>query len=146
MDVPADLLSKLERYCAYQERSEAEVRKKIGTLAGSVAQGDEIIRRLKEHDFLNEERFAETYIRSKLKDQWGKLKIRQGLYQKGVAPDVINEQMANIDEEAYHDMLLQAMAKWKRLNAGDADNRSKLIKAMLSKGFAMDEIMPLITS
>ncbi|MCR4681428.1 MAG: recombination regulator RecX [Bacteroidales bacterium] len=146
MDVPVELLNKLERYCAYQERSEAEVRKKLGSLAASVAQGDEIIRLLKENDFLNENRFAEIFIRSKLKDHWGKLKIRQGLYQKGVTAEIINEQMSYIDDDAYNAMLQEAMDKWKRLNAKDADNRSKLIKSMLSKGYAMDEIMPLLKS
>lgn len=144
MDIPAELLAKLERYCAYQERSEAEVRKKMGTLAVPVAMADEIVKELKACDFLNETRFAETYVRSKLKEKWGKLKIRQGLYQKGIAAEVIQEQMDLIDDDQYMDVVRDTIEKWKRLNSKDADNRPKLIRLMLSKGFAMDDFMSLL--
>jgi len=143
MDIPADILSKLEHYCAYQERSEAEVRKKMGAFAVSVAMGDEIIRLLKENDFLNEKRFAEVFIRSKVKDHWGKLKIRQGLYAKGVPAEIINEQMACMDEDSYQAMLLETIEKWKKQNPGEVKNTPKMIRFMLSKGFSMEEIMPL---
>ncbi len=144
MDIPAELLAKLERYCAYQERSEAEVRKKMGTLAVPVAMADEIVKELKACDFLNETRFAGTYVRSKLKEKWGKLKIRQGLYQKGIAAEVIQEQMDLIDDDQYMDVVCDTIEKWKRLNSKDADNRPKLIRHMLSKGFAMDDFMSLL--
>ena len=144
MDIPADILSKMERYCAYQERSEVEVRKKLGTLAVSATMSDEVVRVLKEDDFLNEHRFAEVFIRSKVKDHWGKLKIRQGLYAKGIPAEIINEQMDLIDEEAYQEMLRESIDKWKRLNAKDADNKPKLVRHILSKGFAIEEIMSIL--
>ena len=144
MDIPAELLAKLERYCAYQERSEAEVRKKMGTLAVPVAMADEIVKELKAGDFLNEPRFAETYVRSKMKEKWGKLKIRQGLYLKGIDAEIIQEQMENIDDEEYMDVVRETIEKWKRLNSKEADNRPKLIRHMLSKGFAMDDFMTLL--
>lgn len=144
MDIPAELIAKMERYCAYQERSEADVRKKMGTLAVPVAMADEIVKELKAGDFLNEPRFAETYVRSKLKEKWGKLKIRQGLYQKGIDADVIQEQMDQIEDEQYMEIVRATVEKWKRLNSQESDNRPKLIRHMLSKGFAMDDFMSLL--
>lgn len=141
MDIPADIISKMERYCAYQDRSETEVRKKLGSLAVSATLSDEIVKILKEGDFLNETRFAEVFIRSKVKDHWGKFKIREGLYAKGIPAEIINEQMDMIDEEAYCEMVRETIDKWKRLNAEDEDNKPKLIRHMLSKGFAIEEIM-----
>lgn len=141
MDIPADIISKMERYCAYQDRSETEVRKKLGSLAVSATLSDEIVKILKDGDFLNETRFAEVFIRSKVKDHWGKFKIREGLYAKGIPAEIINEQMDMIDEEAYREMVRETIDKWKRLNAEDEDNKPKLIRHMLSKGFAIEEIM-----
>ena len=102
---------------------------------------DEVVRVLKEDDFLNEHRFAEIFIRSKVKEHWGKLKIRQGLYTKGIPADIINEQMEQMDEEAYQEMLRENIDKWKRLNAADVENKPKLIRHMLTKGFSIEEIM-----
>lgn len=141
MDIPADVIGKMERYCAYQERSEVEVRKKLGTLAVSATMSDEVVRLLKEGDFLNEQRFAEVFIRSKVKDHWGKLKIRQGLYAKGIPAEVINEQMEQIDETAYQAMTAETVEKWRRQNPEEADNKPKLIRHLLSKGFSIEEIM-----
>lgn len=141
MDIPADVIGKMERYCAYQERSEVEVRKKLGTLAVSATMSDEVVRLLKEGDFLNEQRFAEVFIRSKVKDHWGKLKIRQGLYAKGIPAEVINEQMEQIDETAYQAMTAETVEKWKRQNPEEAHNKPKLIRHLLSKGFSIEEIM-----
>ena len=120
------------------------MRKKMGTLAVPVAMADEIVKELKAGDFLNEPRFAETYVRSKLKEKWGKLKIRQGLYQKGIDADVIQEQMDQIEDEQYMEIVRATVEKWKRLNSQESDNRPKLIRHMLSKGFAMDDFMSLL--
>lgn len=141
MDVPADILSKMERFCAFQERSEAEVRKKLCASPLSSGQRDEIIRRLKENDFLNEPRFVELFIRSKIKDQWGKYKIRQALLAKGIPIPMVDDGMLAVDDDLYAQMLTNSIEKWKRTHDQDAENRNKLIHYLLSRGFAMDEII-----
>lgn len=141
MDVPADILNKLERYCAFQERSEVEVRKKLRDTPLSSGQRDEIIRRLKENDFLNEQRFVEIFVRSKIKDQWGKYKIRQALFAKGIPTPMVDEAMAAVDEDLYAEMLNNCIDKWKRMHPEEAENRNKLMHFLLSRGFATDEII-----
>ena len=141
MDVPSDILTKMERYCAFQERCESEVRKKLCETPISVAQRDEIIRRLKENDFLNEQRFVKTFVRSKLHEQWGKLKIRDGLFQKGAEASIVNEQIDSIDDEEYDAILHAAIEKWKRLHPADAENRNKILHGLLTKGFEVGEIL-----
>ncbi len=144
MDVPVELLSKLERYCAFQERCEFDIRKKLTSMPCSVAQRDEIIRRLKEHDFLNEQRYVETFVRSKLHEQWGKLKIRQALYVKNIAPSLIDENMNSMDEDAYAQMIAEVVEKWKKLHSADVGNRPKLFRYMLTRGFTIQEVMSVI--
>ncbi len=141
MDVPADIMTQMERFCAYQERCEQEVRRKLCATPISVAQREEIIRRLHEHDFLNEQRFVETFIRSKLHDHWGKLKIREGLFQKGADPTMVQEQINAIDADEYTRILQESIDKWKRQHPADADNRNKLLHGLLSKGFEVSDIL-----
>ena len=51
-------LQKLKQYCAYQERSHAEVQQKLWDLGVRRAEHDEILSTLIEENYLNEERFA----------------------------------------------------------------------------------------
>lgn len=147
MDVPADVLMKMERYCAYQERCEADVRKKMTGLAISSSQREEILRRLKDQNFIDDHRFAALFVRGKMREnQWGRLKLRQGLYAKGVAPEIIDEAISGIDSEEYQQMLADTVAKWKRLNQADADDRSKLIRSLLTKGYEMGEILSFLNA
>ncbi len=140
-----EILNKMERYCAGQERCEQDVRKKLAPFALPSLQLEDIIGRLKASDFLNETRYAELFVRSKLKDQWGKLKIRQALLSKRIAPEAIDGIMDSIDPGQYRQVLDDTMAKWLRLHPEDPVNgRAKLIRAMLTKGFAIDEVMSAI--
>lgn len=141
MDVPADILSKLERFCAFQERCESDVRKKLTSMPCSVAQRDEIIRRLREHDFLNDRRFVEVFVRSKVHECWGKLKIRQALFAKSVDVQLIDEFLNAIDEAEYAQMIADVVMKWKRMHSDEADDRQKLFRYMLTRGFSIGEVM-----
>lgn len=141
MDVPADILTKLEHFCAFQERCESEVRKKLTTMPCSVAQRDEIIRRLREHDFLNDQRYVETFVRSKIHEQWGKLKIRQALHAKSVDAQLIDEYLDAIDEDDYKKMLGDAIDKWKRQHNAEENDKPKLFRYLLTRGFSTSEVM-----
>ncbi len=140
-----EILGKMERYCAGQERCEQDVRRKLAPFALPSVQLEDIIGRLKASDFLNETRYTELFVRSKLKDQWGKLKIRQALSLKRIAPETIDGIIDGIDPELYRKMLDDTIAKWLRLHPEEPVNgRAKLIRAMLTKGFAIEEVMPAI--
>ena len=80
---PEAALQKLQAYCAYQERCHQEVSAKLADLGMYGDKADEIISKLIENNFLNEERFAIAYARGKFRiKQWGKIRIRQGLKQR----------------------------------------------------------------
>jgi len=56
---------KLEHYCAYQERCHQEVQQKLKSMNMIPEASDVIIVHLLQHNFLNEERFAKTFVRGK---------------------------------------------------------------------------------
>ena len=81
-----EAFSKLLKYCSYQERCHEEVRAKLISLKVYGNDLDNIITRLIEHNFLNEERFAKTYAGSKFRQmQWGKTKITYQLKFKKIS-------------------------------------------------------------
>ena len=101
-----DIKVKIERYCAFQERSHLEVRNKLVQLG---ARGDDLelfIGHLLEFNFLNELRFAEAYTSGKMRIKaWGRNKIKTGLRAKGVNDNVIRLAFKEIDEEEEREIL-----------------------------------------
>ncbi|MDC1230189.1 RecX family transcriptional regulator, partial [bacterium] len=67
---------KLENYCAYQERCHKEVRSKLMEMRMIPQVVDTIIVHLITHNFLNEERFAKSFVRGKFRiKKWGKVRL-----------------------------------------------------------------------
>lgn len=95
-------LQKLKHYCAYQERCHSEVREKLYSLGVRRADHDEIIAKLIEENYLNEERFAIAFAGGKFRmKQWGRIKIKYELKQKQVSDYSIKKALKQIDESDY---------------------------------------------
>jgi len=91
---------RLERYCAYQERSHRQVRDKLREMRMIPLAIDEVIVHLIKHDFLNEERFARSYARGKFRlKKWGRDRITRTLYAMGLSDYLIEAGLEEIDEE-----------------------------------------------
>src|SRR3978361_1682462 len=105
-------LAKAEHYCAYQERSQQEVRDKLYEW-GMYPQGVEnVIAKLIDGNFLNEERFANAYTRGKFNQKgWGKIKIKQGLKFKKVSDALIKKALNSLNGDDYFDMLQKVIEK-----------------------------------
>src|SRR5690606_5731225 len=79
-------MQKLRHFCAYQERCHSEVRERLFSLGVWMRDHDEIIAGLIEDNYLNEERFAIQYAGGHYRmKQWGRVKIKYALKQKGVS-------------------------------------------------------------
>jgi regulatory protein len=93
---------KLEHYCAYQERCHKEVVQKLTDMYMIPEAIDVIIVHLIQHNFLNEERFAKTFVRGKFKIKaWGRRRLTFELKQKDVSKVNINQALATISNEEY---------------------------------------------
>src|ERR1700753_2259928 len=91
-------LRKAEHYCAYQERSQQEVRDKLYEWGLHQNAVENLIVQLIAGNFLNEERFANAYARGKFNQKgWGKIKIKQGLKFKKVPDVLIKKALQTID-------------------------------------------------
>lgn len=135
-------LEKIVRFCAYQDRSVYETRLKIRTLKVSKEEEEQMISRLIEEHFLDDTRFAETFVRGKMNSKgWGIAKIKAGLFQKGVAESIIQTVLADIDTTQLVENMDKEIMKWKRSHLLNPDTKPKLIRFLLSKGYTFDQIM-----
>ena len=99
-----EALKKLEQYCAYQERCHKEVQQKLKDMGMIPEVIDVVVAHLLEHNFLNEERFAKTFVRGKFKiKKWGKRRLTQELKQKDISKYNINLGLGMIGDVEYID-------------------------------------------
>ena len=146
MEIPSEIMTKMERFCAWQERCENDVRKKLTSFRLSDSQEDAIVAHLKENRFLNEERYAEMFVRSKVKSAWGKQKIVAALRAKHIPAELVNRYCAAIPEEKYDEKLRNVIEKWRRTHPDEAPNSPKMVRHLLSKGYGMEEILRAVSS
>lgn len=140
-------LAKAEHYCAYQERSQQEVRDKLYEWGLHSAQVENLIAQLIQANFLNEARFANAYAQGKFNQKgWGKQKIKQGLKFKKVSDVLIKKALSTIDEDDYLSSLKQILEKKARL-LGEKDpfkKRYKLHQYALSRGYENDIVSDIL--
>ena len=81
-----DALKKIKHYCAYQERCHSEVKEKLYSFGLYKQQVENILSKLIEDNYLNEERFAIAFAGGKFRmKHWGRKKIEYELRQKQVS-------------------------------------------------------------
>ena len=132
---------KIEAYCAYQERCDQDVRKKLRSWNMDSEHTDILISDLISNRFLNEERFAEAYVSGKVNiKRWGRKKIKQNLKFKGISDYSINQGMKGIDQEVYWKNLMHlANKKWASLKEPNPyKKKAKLLTFLNTKGYEMD--------
>ena len=141
------VLDKMAKYCAYQERSVKEVTDKLKTFEISEKEREEIIHYLIDNKFVNDERFARAFVRGKINQSgWGVNKIRFHLIQKGVSKDIIDEALQNFDEEAYRQRLIDILkVKSKTVKAAnDFERNRKLAAYAIQRGFEASLVWEVI--
>ena len=126
------------RYCAYQDRCHQEVRQKLREMKMIPEAIDHIIGYLIEHDFLNEQRFADSFTRGKFRiKNWGKNRIMRELKQREISPFIIKKSLRQISEDDYIQLLDNlANKRLKALNGKtQTEKKQKLASYLLYRGW-----------
>ena len=96
------LLQKLRAFCAYRERCTKEVREKLRRLGAEEDQQATILQALSRDGFLDDQRFARLFVRSKFEHNgWGKVRIRAALRERQVDSQQVDAALDEIIEEDY---------------------------------------------
>jgi len=130
---------KVKYYCAYQERSHAEVKKKLYGFGLYKNEVEVLMSQLIENNYLNEERFAMAFAGGKFRiKQWGKTRIKFELKQRQVNDHSIKKALAAIPDKDYENTL-KKLAEQKLETLKSENNvftkRSKLQNYLVGKGF-----------
>ncbi|WP_229720450.1 regulatory protein RecX [Winogradskyella helgolandensis] len=103
---------KLEHYCAYQERCHKEVRQKLRDMRMIPEAIDVIMVQLIADNFLNEERFAQAFVRGKFRiKKWGKNRLVRELKFRDISKYSIDTALKEIDLDDYYSTLDELVQK-----------------------------------
>jgi regulatory protein len=146
-DYLKDALRKAAMFCAYQERTQQEVRDRLKDWDVVGDDAEEVIAELIQQNYLNEERFAKSFAGGKFRvKSWGKRKIKQHLQQRGITGYNLDQAMKEIAPDDYRTTLAELLDK-KRRSLRD-DNplvvKQKLVRYALSKGYESDLIFSVL--
>ncbi len=134
----AEAQKKLEHYCAYQERCHEEVIQKSRSLALSNSETDEVIVYLIANNYLNEERFAQSFARGKHRiKHWGKIRIVNELKFRKISQYNINTALKEITETEYANTFHSLAERiWETISEKNVmKKRKKFCDYLLRKGF-----------
>jgi regulatory protein len=95
-------LSRLQRYCTYQDRCHIEVERKLTEMRMIPQAKEQIIMSLIEDDYLNEERFALAFVKGKFRiKKWGRIRLKAELKKRKISKYLIKSALEQISEKDY---------------------------------------------
>jgi regulatory protein len=143
---PAMALEKLQKMCSMQEKCPADIILLLKRWGVEAAHHEDIIGRLKKDKFIDEGRYAASFVKDKVKfDHWGFLKIIYFLKQKGIPRSVVDEACKAIDRDDYAIMIKKELDKKKKTLTGKRrEVAAKLARYGSSRGYEMDIMRPFL--
>jgi len=142
-----EAFDKAVRYCCAEERCRSQVIEKFKQWDVPQEMRNGILTGLENSDFLNENRYAELFVRSKVRqNHWGRYKITYALKTAGVKVDSIQYGFSLLDEQTYHDALNKVIGKAQKLisEANPILKRKKILQHAISKGFEQNLILKVL--
>ncbi|MBR5334236.1 MAG: RecX family transcriptional regulator [Alistipes sp.] len=141
---PEQALASLQRLCARAEKSSGDALRLMTTWKVEKSKQHEILQQLLRDKFIDDERYAEAFIREKTSlSTWGEYKIRTALRRKGIAEEIINSKLNLLDNSFNIERLTLRLQRKARNIKYDTTYqlKTKLLRYGLSLGFQMDQVM-----
>jgi regulatory protein len=131
-------LSKAMAQCSRREFCIRDIREKLESWGVGITDNERIIGLLIKENFINEERFANAFVKDKFNyNKWGKVKIAAHLRVKNIQGDVISAALESIDNKLYIKSIKELIDNHRRFvkAKNQYDLKARLLRYGLSKGF-----------
>lgn len=142
-------LARLSALCARAEHSSGEVAEKLRRWGVDEATSARIVALLTKEGYVDDRRYCQAFVNDKIRYAgWGRRKIEQALYLKGVAADISREALDSVPDDDYLAILRPLLQqKWPTINArNDYERATKLINFAMGRGFDYSLIRQCIDS
>jgi len=142
-----EALSRLMALCSRSEHSEGELLAKLRQWKIDDAAQARIMKQLTQQKFVDDERFTRAFIRDKIEySKWGRRKIDQALWAKGIDEKTRRQALDAIDDATYLAVLRPLINSKRRQThaTSEWEMNGKLVRFALSRGFTMQLISQCI--
>jgi regulatory protein len=137
----------LSALCAQAEHCQREMREKMRRWELDETVQNRVLDRLVRERFVDDERYARAFVKDKIRyNKWGRRKVQQALWQKGIDSEIQRKVLDEIDEKEYLDILRPLLRqKRKSIKAqNDYELNQKLLRFALGRGYTFDIIRQCI--
>lgn len=133
----ADVRDMAVRYLSRREYGIEELRRKLIQRGSKPLIAEKVVSECVEQNLVSDERFAEMYVRMRIRRHFGPLKIRGELRQRGIGDQVIAESM-KVDQDVWFDSAEYWVAR--RVHSElDFAARAKLHRSLMNRGFSHEQ-------
>ncbi len=146
MEEYSKVLDRLQAQCSKREYCSSDIlRKGLTAFEGDREQATKLLDSLIQDRFVDDLRYATAFAREKSRlTGWGPAKIKYMLVGKGIPRSIVDEALKEVDpDEAERKMISVLEVKYKTL-AGDPQEKFKLLKFGLTRGYEYDAIAPVV--
>ena len=133
----------LAQLCARSEHCQHEMLEKMRRWEMSDEAQARVMARLVKERYVDDERYARAFVRDKIRyNKWGRRKVEQALWQKGIDEDIRQRVLGEVDDEEYLSVLRPLLKQKRRSTkaASDYELNQKLVRFALGRGFTYDVI------
>lgn len=138
-----EVKGRLMRWCSLQDRAQMDALNKMHKYGLTEKQCEALIRELKEMKFLDDHRFAESFVTGHVRlKKWGKYKLLAGLKQHGIVDRDFQPALDAIDLDEYRSNLQDVIQKKLRLKP--SSSKEQLMRFALQRGYEHDLVMQVL--
>ena len=146
MEEFAKVLDRLQAQCVKREYCRSDIFKKALTaFEGDREEAERLVASLVEDRFVDDARYAVAFAREKARlSGWGPVKISYSLIVKGISKDVISGALKEVDQGEAGRRMVSVLETKSRALKGDPQEKFKLIKFGLTRGYEYEKIAPVV--
>lgn len=132
-----NVFNKALNYISFKMRTSKEVERYLKEQALSDETIQEILKKLENYHFIDDEKYAKLFVESSVRNAKGKNYVRNTLREKGVKDNIISDALINYNEDEVFEIILTKMRKEasKKTNDSVKRKKEKMVNKLLRDGF-----------
>lgn len=143
-DATQQLRHAAERFLARREHSAYELKQKLTRYTDDMELIDKVIVVLQHENWQSDERFVESYSRSRVERGYGPLVVQAELIAKGIDESLVTEAIEQLNQQVEQSIKQVYAKKFADQPIADYHDKAKRMQFLQRRGFSHEQIRALL--